>query len=315
MSTQPTGWITYEERTPEQNNVHGDILAAMPKFAIKGVTKNDAKKIVLNLVWSHPMVVKDLGFVFKRIHQATGSCVGAGGGNALFTVMASEVIRLGDPELICVPGWLYTYGKSRQRAGMRGRGDGSMGSTWAEAIVKDGIVDATEQGMPEFENADGLEWSSSDEYRWSDGAAAPAHIVEEAKKHIIKSAAPINSVEEMEAAIRNGYPLTWACSRNVGSASIRGSKFPTVVGTFNGRGGHQTSIQGLWEHPELGLMFKNQNNWPKSSYPQDPDKDATECANWHPADDFKAYFRSGDAECYALSQFDGFPAQEISWNV
>ncbi len=305
------GWIAPSERTPEQHKAHEAALASMPEFKIVGAAEAAPDKVVLTDFWKQDMTVAALGYKFPRIHQLTGSCVGAGGGNASFSLISIEVLRLGDPELIFVPFWLYPYGKSRQLAGMRGRGEGSMGSTFAQAVVKYGMPSATMAGMPKFTNSDGLVWSESLEYQWSDGAAAPDSVAQEGAKHLIKSAAQLNSVDDIVAAIRNYYPVTWACSRYIGRPRVSGRTNPTVVGTLDSSGGHQTSLQGVWEHPELGLLIKNQNNWPASAYPTDPDESATECAAWQPADDLAKYLRSGDAECYALSQYDGYPAQSL----
>lgn len=304
------GWIPFGERTKEQHEAHEAAVASMPEFKIVGAT-DAPDKIVLTDMWKIDMVKATLGYAFPRIHQLTGSCVGAGGGNAAFTLISIEVARLGDPETIIIPFWLYPYGKSRQMAGMRGRGEGSMGSTFAKAVVQYGMPSATLPGMPSFKNSDGLTWSEDVEYQWSDGAAAPASVAEEGRKHLIKSASELRSVDDIVSAIRNGYPVTWACSRYIGRPRVSGRTNPTLVGTLDTSGGHQTSLQGVWEHPEHGLLIKNQNNWPAQAYPQDPDESATDCSCWQPADDLAKYLRSGDAECYALSQYDGYPAQKL----
>ena len=129
------------------------------------------QKLLLTDFWKHPTVTTTVGYPYPGILQNTGSCVGAGGGNCIFTLAAIEVARNGDAEEALVPFWLLTYGRSRYDAGMRGRGEGSLGSTFAQASREDGIIPATLAGLPKFTNAeDALSWGADAEMTWSDGA-------------------------------------------------------------------------------------------------------------------------------------------------
>jgi hypothetical protein len=307
--TPKLGWLSPDERTPEQNECHERIVASMPDFRLIGSRPAMSdKKVVLTDVWKHPAVVEAIGYPFPRIHQLTGSCVGAGGGNGLFTLSAIEVVRLGDREQIVVPGWLFTYGKSRQRGGLRGRGEGSFGSAWAEAIKLDGIVPANYPGMPGFRNEDGLVWSSNDEYKWSDGAAIPDDFAREARKYLVKTVSPLRDADDVRESIVNGYPCTAACGGFVGKGYVRGSGSDAVlIGSIDSRGGHQTSIQGWMEHPQFGELFLYVNQWPEQVYPKDP-AGGPPCSVWINKQTMNQICRE---EVYGLSQFDGFPAQEI----
>lgn len=307
--TPRLGWVDFNDRTEETNVAHEKAVGDMPAFKIYGAQKTSLKKVVLTDLWSHPLVQQALGYKFPRIHQLTGSCVGAGGGNAVFTTISFEVVRLGDPEQIFVPLWLLNYGKSRQRAGFRGRGEGSIGSAFAESLRLDGVTMATLDGLPKFSNADGLVWSESVEMQWSDGASIPSQYLTDAKKHLIKTTAQCRNSDAVRDAILNGYPCTDACSGFVNRATVKGVGDEAVCfGDIDTNGGHQTSIQGWWEHPSFGELFLYQNNWPAQVYPKDPAGGAP-CSVWISKKRMDWICRQG--EVYAISQYDGFPAQKL----
>lgn len=304
------GWIPFDDRTAETHEQHERAVGDMPRFRICNSTGAAAeKKIVLTDVWTHPRVEAALGFKFPRVHQLTGSCVGAGGGNCLFTLSAIEVIRLGDRERIVVPFWLLPYGMSRKRAGMRGRGEGSIGSTFAESARLDGWLDAREPGLPGFTVADGLVWSERAEMDWSDGAAIPAEFLARARTQLVRSTAPCESADDVRDAIQNYYPCTAACDGYVGRARVQGTGADAVlVGDVDSRGGHQTSIQGWMEHPTFGELFLYQNQWPEQVYPRDP-AGGGPCSCWISRRRMDWICKTG--EVFAFSQFEGFPEQRL----
>jgi len=260
-------------------------------------------------------VVESLEFEFTGTHQLTGSCVGAGGGNVLFTLVAIEVLRLNDPEQIILPFWLYPYGKSRELLGDRSEGEGSLGSTFAQACKQFGVFGNHEPGLPQPENTDGLIWGERVEMKWSNGTAAPRQWVDLAKRFLVRTTTPLKSSAEARDAIRNGYPVTFACNNFMtpGQERVLGSGADSCsVGALSSRGGHQTSLQAVWDHPTLGLLFWNQNQWGNKAYIADP-KTGRRDGCWMTAKDFDAAIRGLDAEVFAFSQYDGYPAQTLSW--
>src|SRR5437870_12885287 len=171
------GWRSPEVRTPREMACHAAALASMPAFRIDGAG-NDDKKVCLWDCWRHPTVVAETGGkVFPGFHQLTGSCVGNGGGNTVFSLAAVEVVRLGDPEQALIPFWPLPYGRSRALAGMHGRGEGSMGSSFAQAMRDDGIVEASLNGLPAFKDDDGIYYTAGIEMTWSDGDRVPAALL------------------------------------------------------------------------------------------------------------------------------------------
>lgn len=308
MSDLPLGWISFDERTDDQHKVHNDIVAKMPSFGLIGDTPAVGTKILLTDSWKHPKVIAALGREYPGIHQVTGSCVAAGGGNVVNTLNFIEVCSNREPEKLALWFWLYNYGKSRQRAGMRGRGEGSFGSTFAESVSKDGNVDIEAEGLnlpkPSFDGQ--LVWSQSVEMQWSDGAAAPSSVVQAAKPQTIY-AAPLVDGYQVRDSIINGYPCTRASTQfvNPGTAQVKNS---ALVGSYNGRGGHQESWLGYWNHPQLGELIWEQNQWGANAYGKDPGGGpAGGC--WIRLDDVDKMCKRQDAEVYAFSQFAGYPAQ------
>lgn len=301
----PTGWIPFEQRDLLMQAAHAEALARMPShFALSSSGDDKGDQVLLTDFWKHPEVVASVGYEFPGIHQLTGSCVGAGGGNVVFTLAAVEVVRLGDPEQALVPFWLYTYGRSRFRAGMRGRGEGSMGSSFAEAIREDGIVPATDPGLPPFNQREGLVWGESAELQWSDGESADANVVARAKRFVVKSTAPCRDHTQVRAAIQNYFPCTNACSYY---ASPNGARVQDGVclGRLDSRGGHQTGFLGWKKHPTLGDLYLYANQW-GFVYPQCP-TGAPRIACWLLANEVDRICSEG--EVYAFSQFQGFPGQ------
>lgn len=309
----PLGWISFPQRTGDMDVAHARALAKMlarmaPEQAEPGPYVN------LMETWKAPAVVQSLGFEFPGIHQLTGSCVGAGGGNCTFTLAAIEVLLRNDPERIIIPFWLFTYGISRMLIGERSEGEGSLGSAFAEAAKTYGVFAQTESGLPPCQNGDGLTWGERVEMKWSNGMAIGQEWVTLGKKHLVRATDPVKSSADGRNAIRNLYPMTFASPwfMEPGRESVQGSKEPACVGKLTGNGGHQTSILAVWDHPELGLLFWNENQWGMKVYKSDP-KTGRGSGCWMTERDFNKVAQSGDGEIYKFSQYDGYPAQTLNW--
>ena len=247
--------------------------------------------------------------------QVTGSCVGAGGGNAL-RIGARVEIYHGDPEMYpaCDIWWPHTYGQSRRRAGMDDEGEGSTGSAWAEAIVEDGIYAQDEvAGLPSWKNAQGwLQLTEQEELSWSRGSRwnKPPYSTA-ARQHLIKTASPIRSVADMKAALVNGYACTLASSAGFKTINKKGE--PQVqVGTWDTTWNHQMSVSGCWTHPTLGLIFYIQNNWGPDAHPE-PLQGEPRGGFWVTEATMAKILASRDCECYALTHFAGWIVRTLDW--
>lgn len=290
------------------------IEAQMPKFQITGTIDPSVKKATLFDTWSHPLTVSSLGFAFPGIHQLTGSCVGAGGGNVAFSLLAIQAITLRKPEEIVVPFWPFTYGRGRLRSGSRNPGEGSSGTGQSEAMRLDGIMSGVYQGLPSFTHNDGIVYSSSIEMSWSDGDAAQAmNLLPVAQKHLIKTVAKLKSSDDVRAAICAGYPVTEASMYGFNPRVEGEGSDAVLVGRRGPRWSHQMSFHGWWEHPKLGELFWLQNQWGLNAHGRDPSGGPLGGV-WVPKSDVDWLIRDGD-ECFAFSQFDGFPAQTFEWGA
>lgn len=286
-----------------------DTLAAMPDFAISGQYKDTDKAYLWEV---YPLTNKSAD-LFKVFYQQTGSCVGNGVGQAMRTLMAIEIVRLGDPEEMVMPFWLLCYGKSREYAGMRGRGEGSLGSTAAKAAEKDGFLIATAEGLERWQDQNGLTWGREAELRWSDGAAIEAKWLETSRQHIIKSAANVRNADQVTEAIINGYPVTIA-SMWGGQMQCQVQGNPgRLMNRRTGRWAHQMSVHGYERHPELGEIYYILNSWGVRAHGGPCPSGAPLGGFWVKKADMQSIVSEGDS--FAFSQFDGFPSQELSWLI
>lgn len=305
MSQFPTGWVKPADRTLEQNVAHAAAMASMPRFALgAGDIPTGPLNIRLFMGWQHPDVISDTGITFDRFHQLTGSCVGAGGGNALYTLIAAQRLLTDGATKAFVPWWPHPYGLSRAIAGFRGRGEGSLGSAFFKALQQYGVPDAAEavaQGIKGFSDGDGFTLTSQEEMDWSDGGSSLVRgFNDEALKRPLGSGVEVKDVVGIRAALSNGYPLTFACDRYIGSARVKSG---VLVGSWDSNGGHQQSLHAVWDHPDLGPLYWAQNNWPASVYPKDPAGGPT-CGCWVTEANVGAALRY-DSEVFALSHLDG----------
>lgn len=313
MFVPPLGYVPPADLDAPALDLHFGIVSTLPKFAMPPTPKLAAEKVVLTELWSHPKVVAALGFAFPGCHQNSGSCVGCGGGNGIFTTITTDALRRGDPERILVPGWLRPYGRSRELIGWTTPGSGSTGAAFAKAILE-GVPDGKTAGMPQPELRDGLEFSERTEIAWSSVRSHPKNVINEGLRHPVKTvSASLRSADECRDALTNLFPVLFANSYYVGRARVVDEANPVAVGEFDSFGPHQVSLQGWWLHPKLGELFLMVNQWPASVYPKDPGG-GPRCSCWVTKESLDRRFRAKDrfgnpdVEAYPLSGYEGYPA-------
>lgn len=305
------GWIAPSQRTQDQSDAHEEAVKKMPRMALPHQDLASGEKIILSDFWNKPEVVADTGITFDRspFHQLTGSCVGAGGGNALFTLICVQRLLSEGATKAFIPFWPFSYGRCRFNEGDRGQGEGAMGSSFAETIVKEGVIAATEKGLPSFSNDDGLVLTERLEMLWSDGGSRlVTDFLDEAAPHPLGSATEMHGPQDMKTGTINGYSGSFACSRFIGNASVQGSgENAACVGRWDSSGGHQQWFFGYWNNPELGPLYAIGNNWPRSTYPKDPGGLPLVCC-WVKESDVQRAF-GYEAEVYAFSHLKWLEAQ------
>lgn len=311
------GWIEPKDRNQFQNDAHAASLQTMVKFALQPVKLAKGQKLSLFDLWRNPDVVADVGFVYNRIHQITGSCVWAGGTNALYSTICAQRVAGENPTKAFLPMTLHNYGLSRHYYGANTPGEGSMGSTFAKSLKVDG-VDIWNPTKAPYKNTDGIIVGREMELYYS-GFQNNKDIKETlltSKAHLLGSAAECNTIEQIKTLVINGYGVAFACGRFIGNASIRGSGANAcVMGKWDSRGGHQQSIHAVWEHPDFGPLLWAQNSWPGSVYPKDP-AGGPICGCWVKEDDVQDAMNDS-GEVYGYSSLDWFPAQPklLDWLI
>lgn len=302
------GWVPPDKRTKDQADAAAEAIAAMPAFHIRGRFTLAERRYPL---WKARVSV--LGGHKGYIWQSVGSCVGAGGDNMLGTLVCLEIL-LGQPEEYKHRWWPYTWGRSRYHAGITGRGDGSTGAGWAQAIKEDGIFEHDPAGMadlPDFkEKGMWLQLPGSVELDWSAGEKIKPEWVELGRKHLVKTVSMMRSADDCVEALANGYPITQASNFGFSPMVPRPQGDPPVrLVTWNGSWSHQTYIDEVWDHPTLGMIFRWGNNWGLAHGPALADE--PESSVYITAKTLDQICRNG--EVIAFSAFDGFPARELSF--
>lgn len=309
------GWIPPQHRTPQELAYCEQVEASVVlPFAIQGPYREESGRFAL---WK--VAEKQLGRRIPYNWQVTGSCVGAGGGNAAKTRMLVE-ITLGDPERYAELWWPYPYGQSRRRAGMRGSGEGSFGHAWADAIAKDGCFAMEEAEGLTLPVKDGwLQTSRAVELEWSDGVAKNVEpYASLGKRHPFRSLVRIRSTDELKAAI-SGAKTPCTIASMFGTRTIRpegGQKGPRVnVATWDDTWPHQMYIDEWWDHPDLGGLARIGNNWGPGAHPQPSDGESPPGGFYLTEMTLSRILRTRDAECFALGDLQGLVVKELDWST
>lgn len=304
------GWVAPHERTDAQQEAHEQHVAQMQPFQVVGAgNRAEEEKTNLTSLWSHPMVTQALGYAYPGIHQLTGSCVGAGGGNVAATMNYVETCKNGEPDKVIRPFFPYTYGCSRKRMGEDGPGEGSLGSAWAEAAKQDGVIDdLSHSELPKPQNSDGLVWGERVEMSWSAGGRAPCtEWIEQGRKHLVRTVSELKNAQQVWEAISNGYPVTEASMYGFDAKIEDG----VLIGRRGPRWGHQMSFHAVWKHPKFGRLFWCQNQWGLNAHGRCP-TGMPGGGVWILEKDVEWICQS-DGEVYAFSQYDGYPG--LDWEI
>lgn len=303
MTPSNLGWIAPEFRTPQMVELDLTVKGKMPIFSIDGNYKEPVDALLYKFIQD-----------FKPFYQQTGSCVGCGLGMALWCLESVEVHQLAQLENPTVPFWLLPYGKSRELAGMNGRGEGSFGSAGIEALQKFGTLPANTKDLPQPQVKDNaFTWGENSEMEWSDGAGIKQHWLLASRKFTIQTAARIKTWEDGKASLINGYPMT--CASNWGGMMdppIKGN--PAII--LNKRvtqWGHQMCCLAWAYHPEFKDIFWIQNSWGCSHGTSPGNYQEPAGGFWILAKDFEWICKDG--EVFSLSNFAGFPVQKLDWFI
>lgn len=166
-------------------------------------------------------LAKCLGLEGKQIpsrnQKSVGSCVGHGTATPADVVAAVDILCRGDNEE-----WRFSasadalYALSREVSGNLGRGDGSYGGAAAKAVRECGVIHMTKYGEHDL--------TTYSEQRCRDWSlrGVPQLVKDAAKATPMRATTPATSIEQLWAALGNGYAAN-LCS-NVGFDSARDSE-------------------------------------------------------------------------------------------
>lgn len=230
---------------------------------------------------------------------AVHNCVSFGAKNAIEYLICTEMLMKGDRETFKPIFPPYLYGTGRVFVG-RGQinGDGSLGSWMADAVVQYGTIPSDVEGCPAYSGSIAREWGAR--------PGPPTKFVEIGKNHLVKSAAKINSWDELVTAICNGYPCTVASNQGFNMEPSRDG-FHAPSGTW----AHQMCIIGIDDEssdPYAVIL----NSWGDAH---------SRLKDFETNEDLpigvlrvrkRTIERMIDAEeTFAYSNFDGFPDRQI----
>jgi hypothetical protein len=177
---------------------------------------------------------KVLGADTKNYPQQIGDCVSFGAKNAIeHLICVQQALGVAPSKFRPVyPPYLYGCGRVFiGRGRIKPSEDGSVGAWQAKAVEQFGAVASDEQGVPPYAGSVAKKWG---------GSGPPRELVEIGKHYPVKSAAQVNSFQDLVSAITNGYPCTVASNQGFQmQASQDGFHAP------KGKWGHQMCIIGV----------------------------------------------------------------------
>jgi hypothetical protein len=291
------GWNEALAQSEEIRNA----VARMPEFEIEGVVRDNRTANVR--LWDYS---KQIEAKVPNYRQEIGDCVSFGwacGVNYLQCVQ----IALSQQSEFHEAFQPYIYGTSRIQIGKGrlGSGDGSIGAWAAKAVQTYGVLAADADEVPSYAGSVARQWGSR---------GPPEQFLTLGKKTLVKTVSPVKSSDDVRDAICNGYPVP-ICS-NAGFGSISKSH-DRQVGRWTTSWAHCMCLiayDGSDDGRKAGNgepVYFCQNSWGPTAHPQ-PLQGEPPGGFWVRESDVDKIARQGDS--YAISSFDGFPAQDIDFH-
>lgn len=271
------------------------VAAECPAFRIVGADQDNSRANVR--LWAD--VVASRGTHLPNVPQQIGDCVSWGTAHAVEFLQYVQM-RRGPPATFRPVYPPFIYGASRvtigRTHGSRFNGDGSVGAYAAEAVQQLGILASDGAQVPPYSGSVARDWGRS---------GPPAWAIDQAKPYRVRTIAPVRSADEARDALCNGYPVV-ICS-SWGTRTIRPQDGRQVAR-------HDAS----WMHCMCLCAYDGAtgtqpywyvlNSWGPDAHPQ-PLQGEPPGGFWIDRRSIDFIVRSGD--CWALSAFDGFPAQDL----
>lgn len=288
---------------PELAREQFDILAARGAFREFKIERPGPRPTTGKKMFLHEVTRKVLGKDTENYRQEIGDCVSFGMKNAIEYLQCVEILLKGDAEKFqnIFPPYIYGISRVQIGGGRLGNSDGSLGSWAADGVKQYGILSSIDQGVPQY--------AGSVAKKWGARPGPPTEFIEISKKHLVRTVAPITSVDALCEAICNGYACT--------VASMQGfAEQPDSKGFHraSGQWAHQMCIIGIdmeWSEPYVLIL----NSWGDVH-------GRLKC--FHTGVDLPAgvlrariseiersMINGRDAEVFAPSQYDGYPENRL----
>lgn len=240
---------------------------------------------------------------YPNVNQGSvGSCVGAGNKHCVDALQAVQIGNGARFDWKPVSLEVIYAGSRVEIGGGRIRGDGSVGA-WAAKWLKDyGVVPMEQVGEYDLTS-----YSASRARSWG-RTGVPDDLEPAARQHPVKGTALVKSWQDVDRAIRQGYPVS-VCSNQGFTMDRDREGFCSRQGTWN----HCMAIIGVKGGRRPGGFVLN--SWGDKAHtgPRYPD-DAPPAGFWADADVIDRMVRQGDS--FALSDAVGFPSRKLpDWFV
>jgi hypothetical protein len=230
--------------------------------------------------------------------QTTGDCTSHATRNAVDVTRCHEIVGGQREDFI-------TRSATEAIYGCRGHGgEGMATSTAARFVSKIGGILLRKK----YESVDLSKYNSKIGENWG-RTGVPKEVIEEAKKHQVKTISLVTSVEEARDAIANGYALS------VGSDygfSSRRDKYG--IAKRSGNWGHAMAWVGMDDTHEIfnETLFLIQNSWGIWNA-GDKRLDQPEGSFWIRESDAAGMLAQNGS--WVFSDVDGFPARKVKWSL
>lgn len=274
------------------------VAAALPAFQIVGADGQDNSRRNVRL-WDDVVAVR--GEHLPNVPQQIGDCVSFGTAHAVEYLQYSQMRRgpPGPPAQFRPVYPPFVYGASRidigRAHGSRFNGDGSVGAYAAEAVQQLGVLPADHPQCPPYSGDVARTWGRTGPPAWSKDVA---------RDFKVGSIAQMRSADDVRDANCNGYTVI-ICS-DFGTRTIR-EQYGRMVARFDARWQHCMAIIGYDGSGPEPLWYVL-NSWGPDAHPR-PLQGEPPGGFWIDRKTLEYIVRSGD--CWALSAFDGFPAQDL----
>lgn len=236
--------------------------------------------------------------------NGTGCCVGEGFAAGVEILTAVGIVVDGNSHEYQDISAAAVYALSREVGDFLGNQDGSTGADAAKALQDLGVVSCKDAG--DTNGVDGTAKTHASLAKQWGRSGLPAALKQIAVKHRVKTVSRVRSAEEVRVALTNGYPVP-ICS-TVGFEPFRRDSdgFCKPGGTWP----HCMCIVGYRADKRAFLVLQS---WGETMPPGPKTLGQPNCSFWITWDACNRITKTG--ECYAISNFDGYPAQRLPFFI